>query len=67
MVGAQSLQRARFGQGIGGIFLDNVRCTGSEARLVDCPHDPSASDCTHFEDASVICTGKIILLGRLKN
>ncbi len=61
MVGAQGIQRAHFGPGIGGIFLDDVRCTGSETRLVDCPHDPSTGDCSHFEDASVICTGKIIL------
>ncbi len=59
-IGAQGIHEARFGQGIGGIFLDDVRCTGSETRLVDCPHDPSTSDCSHFEDASVICTGKII-------
>ena len=55
LIGAQALQRAHFGRGTAGIFLDDVACTGSEARLVDCPHDPGPGDCSHFEDASVIC------------
>ncbi len=56
LIGAQALQRARFGRGTGSIFLDDVACTGSEARLVDCPHDPNTGDCSHFEDASVKCS-----------
>ncbi len=60
-LGAQALQSAHFGRGTADIFLDDVRCAGSEARLVDCPHDPGPGDCSHYEDASVICTGAIIL------
>jgi len=48
---------ARFGRATDvGIFLDDVRCTGSEARLVDCTYDSSTGDCNHGEDASVSCT-----------
>ena len=36
--------------------MDNVFCSGSEARLVDCPHVGSESEnCGHFEDAGVRC------------
>ena len=47
---------ATFGSGSGRIWLDNVRCNGSEARLIDCPADPIGShDCGHSEDAGVRC------------
>ncbi|XP_041072384.1 deleted in malignant brain tumors 1 protein-like [Carcharodon carcharias] len=49
---------AAFGQGEGDIWFDEVRCTGSESFLSDCPSSGSAqSDCDHKEDASVICSG----------
>ena len=50
-----SFVNARFGQGTGPILLDNVRCNGTEDRLVDCIHFPSTVDCVHSEDASVRC------------
>ena len=37
------------------ILLDDVRCTGTEERLIDCP--VGQYNCTHSEDAGVICTG----------
>ena len=52
---ATALSFAFFGQGTGPIVLDDVRCAGTEDRLVDCPHDPSTVDCVHSEDASVRC------------
>ena len=47
------------GQGIGPIYLDNVRCIGNESRLTDCLHQGIAShDCSHSEDAGVVCRGE---------
>ena len=55
--GAQAVSRAFFGQGTGAILLDNVQCTGTEARLVDCPNNGIGShNCLHFEDAGVRCS-----------
>ena len=53
--GATAFTYAYFGQGSGLIYLDNVACTGSEARLLDCYYDPDTSDCGHHEDAGVSC------------
>ncbi|XP_067879352.1 deleted in malignant brain tumors 1 protein-like [Heterodontus francisci] len=49
---------ATFSQGNGVIWLDEMKCTGSESFLSDCPSSsPAQSDCDHKEDASVICSG----------
>ena len=54
--GAVALSRATFGRGSGQIWLDNVRCTGSEIRLIDCPANSIGShNCVHSEDAGVRC------------
>ena len=38
------------------INLDEVACSGVEQNLLDCSHYPiGVSDCTHEEDAGVIC------------
>jgi hypothetical protein len=46
-----------FRTGIGRIWLDDVRCSGRETRLIDCPASrPLGShDCWHSEDAGVAC------------
>ena len=46
--------RAHFGRGTGPIWLDNLRCSGSEARLLDCPR-ARVHNCYHAEDAGVRC------------
>ena len=46
---------AAFGQGNGTIFLNNVGCTGNEARLVDCSFSSNTGSCTHSRDASATC------------
>ena len=51
---------AHFGAGSGDIFLDNVRCTGSESSLLDCSHDTSVTCVSgHSEDAGVRCHGEL--------
>ena len=60
LTGAQAFSFAFFGQGSGPIHLDDVRCTGSERRLVDCTYT-AIDNCIHFEDAGVRCQGMLYL------
>ncbi|KAG7458688.1 hypothetical protein MATL_G00223240 [Megalops atlanticus] len=47
---------AKYGKGIGKIWLDNVQCSGSENSIEFCKSRGwGNSDCTHDEDAGVIC------------
>ncbi|XP_034648428.1 deleted in malignant brain tumors 1 protein-like isoform X13 [Trachemys scripta elegans] len=49
---------ARFGRGSDRIWLDDVNCTGTEAALSDCRARPwGVNNCTHGEDAGVVCSG----------
>ena len=55
-VGAVPRTQAVYGQGTGPIFIDNVVCNGQELRLLDCASNAlAAHDCTHFQDAGVVC------------
>ena len=57
------------GRGSGIILLDDVGCTGSEDRLLDCFHTVVGvhdSYCDHFDDAGVRCISKHVL-GNLYN
>ena len=54
LVGAVAV--TTFAAGSGSIFLDNVQCSGSESRLIDCSHSGIGThNCVHSEDAGVRC------------
>ena len=53
--GATAYTSARFGAGAGPIVMDDVRCTATENRLIECPFTFN-HNCVHSEDAGVRCT-----------
>ena len=56
-VDAVAFSYGHFGTGAGKIYLDDVRCTGSESHLINCTYDSVTTDCSHNEDAGVRCQG----------
>uniref|UniRef100_A0A6I8PUY0 SRCR domain-containing protein n=1 Tax=Xenopus tropicalis TaxID=8364 RepID=A0A6I8PUY0_XENTR len=56
---------AHHGAGTGRIWLDDVRCRGTESYLWECDSRPwGEHDCNHGWDAGVICSGTVL---RLRN
>jgi len=51
---------ASFGRGRGPIFLEYVQCSGFEETLLDCDNNRLGySTCGHYEDAGVVCQGRL--------
>ena len=56
-----------FTNGAGQIWLDDVRCLGTESTLIDCPANPLGQhNCVHSEDAGVRCTATTCTQGAIR-
>jgi hypothetical protein len=62
---ATAHSNARFGQGTGSIFLDNVACTGEEDMLTSCAYDSNTADCFHSDDAGVTCIADCMFITKI--
>nr|XP_046268866.1 lysyl oxidase homolog 3B isoform X2 [Scatophagus argus] len=52
----EALTGARMGQGMGPIYMNEVKCLGQERSIWNCPFkNITSEDCQHMEDAGVRC------------
>ena len=67
-IGAIPRVNGAYGQGLGPVLLDDVRCNGFEQRLFDCHHPGvEVENCGHHQDAGVECRTGILCSVRFQN
>ena len=51
----------RYGPGVGPIYLDDVKCNGTEFHILECSQLPLSvvHNCDHTEDATAVCSGQL--------
>ncbi|XP_078402177.1 CD5 antigen-like [Cetorhinus maximus] len=53
-------QNTSYGEGTGDIWLEDVKCDGTELSLDQCSANPQVGNkCTHREDIGVTCSGSV--------
>lgn len=56
-LGSIAIGNAHFGQGSGGVLLDNVMCVGTEDNIAQCLSNGwYITHCQHKDDVSVLCS-----------
>ncbi|XP_022091235.1 scavenger receptor cysteine-rich domain superfamily protein-like [Acanthaster planci] len=60
----EATRGAQYGGGLGPIHMSNVKCAGTEGTLEQCPNSGwgVVGECTHSNDAGVICTPAVRLV-----
>ena len=59
--GATARYNAVYGQGSGPILFEDLKCTGLEYRVFDCPsRGIEVVNCGHSDDAGVVCVAGIM-------
>ena len=61
--GSVAVSRAAYGRGVGRIYMGYLQCNGTEGSLLECPYAGPGLFCSHYEDAGVICKGRLPLVG----